>query len=81
MLPLFREEINEQLDWLYTNDVCAYPVTQGGKTAKVSCNKFIQKSVSTSEMTNSGNKKFPEKRRAQYLILFIDPLEMLCPAS
>ena len=31
----FREEINQQLDWLYTNDVCAYPVTQGGKTAKV----------------------------------------------
>ena len=36
MLHLFREEINQQLDWLYTNDVCAYPVTQGGKTAKVS---------------------------------------------
>merc|ERR1719348_1887981 len=30
-----REEINQQLDWLYTNDVCAYPVTQGGKTAKI----------------------------------------------
>jgi len=30
-----REEINQQLDWLYTNDVCAYPVVQGGKTAKI----------------------------------------------
>ena len=30
-----REEINSQLDWLYTNNVCAYPVLQGGATAKV----------------------------------------------
>merc|ERR1712223_567862 len=27
-----REEINQQLDWLYTNNVCAYPVIQGGVT-------------------------------------------------
>merc|ERR1712107_165058 len=30
-----REEINQQLDWLYTNNVCAYPVIQGGVTAKI----------------------------------------------
>jgi len=30
-----REEINQQLDWLYTNNVCAYPVIQGGVTRKI----------------------------------------------
>ena len=30
-----REEINSQLDWLYTNEVCSYPVLQNGTTAKV----------------------------------------------
>jgi len=34
-----REEINQQLDWLYTNNVCAYPVIQGGVTRKV---KIVQ---------------------------------------
>ena len=34
-LSLSREEINSELDWLYTNDVCTYPVTQGGNTSKV----------------------------------------------
>jgi hypothetical protein len=32
---LCREEINLELDWLYTNDVCAYPVMQGGVSSKV----------------------------------------------
>ena len=38
-----REEINSQLDWLYTNEVCAYPVLQGGATAKVreASNSFL----------------------------------------
>ena len=30
-----REEMNSELEWLYTNDVCTYPVTQGGSTSKV----------------------------------------------
>lgn len=30
-----REEMNSELEWLYTNDVCTYPVTQGGSTSKI----------------------------------------------
>ena len=60
MFTFEREEINQQLDWLYTNDVCAYPVVQGGKMAKVNINLQTNK-------TNTQKQKENRKKNKQTL--------------
>jgi len=62
-----REEINQQLDWLFTNDVCAYPVVQGGKMAKVSI--YLQTNKTNKTENRRKNKQTHTKNVCVYLVV------------